>query len=197
MSYRSQPGQTCALVLGQHQDPNLLVCGIAAFRRPCSCVLVSQNAAWRTGACICVLVLVLAGALDISRAISGTNSYMEFDRDQINLAAEIRQKTPARALVLYAPTFNSPVFLTGRRSLLGYPGWAWSRGLDYTEREDQIRRIYRGDPEAAKLMRREHVDYVMIGPLERESMSANEVFFSHYAKIAEHGAYRLYKVSSD
>jgi hypothetical protein len=156
-----------------------------------------KNAAWRTGACICVLVLVLAGALDISRAISGTNSYMEFDRDQINLAAEIRQKTPARALVLYAPTFNSPVFLTGRRSLLGYPGWAWSRGLDYTEREDQIRRIYRGDPEAAKLMRREHVDYVMIGPLERESMSANEVFFSHYAKIAEHGAYRLYKVSSD
>jgi hypothetical protein len=119
------------------------------------------------------------------------------DRDQINLAAEIRQKTSARALVLHAPTFNSPIFLTGRRSLLGYAGWAWSRGLDYTEREDKIRRIYRGNPDVANLMRREHIDYVMIGPLERVSLSANEAFFSHYVKVAECGAYRLYKVSSD
>ena len=46
-------------------------------------------------------------------------------------------------------------------------------------------------------MRREHIDYVMIGPLERVSMSANEAFFSHYVKVAEYGAYHLYKVSSD
>lgn len=156
-----------------------------------------KNAVWRTAAFIFFLALVLAGALDIWRAIGGTTSYKEFDRDQTNFAAEIRQRTPARALVLYAPTFNSPVLLTGRRSLLGYPGWAWSRGLDYTEREKQIRRIYRGSPDAADLMRREHIDYVMIGPLERGSMSANEAFFSHYVKIAEYGAYHLYKVSSE
>ena len=156
-----------------------------------------KNGVWRTAACVFLLALVLAGALDIWRAIGGTTSYREFDRDQINIAAEIRQKTPARALVLHAPTFNSPIFLTGRRSLLGYAGWAWSRGLDYTEREDEIRRVYRGDPDAANLMRREHIDYVMIGPLERVSMSANEAFFSHYVKVAEDGAYHLYKVSSD
>ena len=156
-----------------------------------------KNGVWRSAACVFFLVLVLAGALDIWRAIGGTTSYREFDRDQINFAAEIRQKTPARALVLYAPTFNSPIFLTGRRSLLGYPGWAWSRGLDYTEREEKIRRIYRGDPDAADLLRREHIDYVMIGPLERVSMSADESFFSHYVKVAEYGAYDLYKVSSD
>jgi hypothetical protein len=156
-----------------------------------------KNAVWRTAACVFFLVLVLAGALDIWRVIGGTTSFREFDRDQIKLAAEIRQDTPARALVLFAPTFNSPVFLTGRRSLLSYPGWAWSRGLDYAEREDQIRRIYRGDPDAQNLMRREHIDYVMIGPLERASMSANEAFFSQYVKVAQCGPYDLYKVSSD
>ena len=156
-----------------------------------------KNGVWRTAACGFFLVLVLAGALDIWRAIGGTTSYKEFDHDQINLAAEIRQKTPARALVLYAPTYNSPIFLTGRRSLLGYPGWAWSRGLEYTERQDTIRRIYSGNPDADSLLRLEHIDYVMIGPLERISMSANEVFFSHYVKVAESGAYAFYKVSSD
>ena len=156
-----------------------------------------KNAIWRTAACVFLLVLVLAGALDIWRIIGGTTSYREFDRDQIDVAAEIRQKTSARALVLHAPTFNSPTFLTGRRSLLGYAGWAWSRGLDYTERENTIRRIYRGNPDAPDLMRREHIDYVMIGPLELVSMSANERFFSHYAKVADCGAYQLYKVSSE
>jgi uncharacterized membrane protein len=115
----------------------------------------------------------------------------------MKLAEDIRQKTPARSLVLHAPTFNSPVFLTGRRSLLGYPGWAWSRGLDYTEREDTIRRIYKGNVDAAELMRREHIAYVVIGPLERQSMSANEAFFSNYVKVSECGPYDLYKVSSD
>jgi hypothetical protein len=28
-------------------------------------------------------------------------------------------------------------------------------------------------------------------------MSANEVFFSHYVKVAESGAYELYRVSAD
>jgi hypothetical protein len=156
-----------------------------------------KNRVWRIAACVFFLVLVLAGALDIWRAIGGTTSYREFDRDQIELAGEIRQKTPARALVLHAPTFNSPVFLTGRRSLLGYPGWAWSRGLDYTEREDTIRRIYKGNLDAAELMRWEHIDYVIVGPLERLSMSANEAFFSHYVEVSKCGAYHLYKVSSD
>jgi len=156
-----------------------------------------KNGGWRIAAGGFFLVLVWAGALDVWRAIGGTTSYRVFDRNQIDLAVEIRQKTPARALVLYAPTFNSPIFLTGRRSLLGYPGWAWSRGLDYTERQDKIRRIYSGEPDADSLMRREHIDYVMIGPLERISMSANEAFFSHYVKVAESGAYDLYKVSSD
>jgi hypothetical protein len=159
--------------------------------------LFRKNRLWRIAACIFFLVLVLAGALDIWRAIGGTTSYREFDRDQIELAGEIRQKTPPRALVLHAPTFNSPVFLTGRRSLLGYPGWAWSRGLDYTEREDTIRRIYKGNLDAAELMRREHIAYVVIGPLERKSMSANEAFFSNYVKVSECGPYDLYKVSSD
>jgi hypothetical protein len=155
-----------------------------------------KNRLWRSVACVLLVVLVLAGVLDIWRAIGGTTSYKEFDRDQVKLATEIWQKTPVRALVLHAPTFNSPTFLTGRRSLLAYAGWAWSRGLDYAQREDKIRRIYRGDRDAANLLRQEHVDYVMIGPLELVSMSANQSFFSHYARVADCGAYQLYKVSS-
>lgn len=154
-----------------------------------------KKGAWRAASYVFLFVLTLAGTLDIWRAIGGTTSYREFDRDQISIADEIRQKTPPRALVLHAPTFNSPIFLTGRRSLLGYPGWAWSRGLQYTDREAEIQRIYRGDADAPDLMRSEHVDYVMIGPVERVSMSANEAFFGQYVKIAEHGTYRLYRVS--
>jgi hypothetical protein len=125
MSYRSQRGQACALAW---DNIKILIYWYVASLPFVALVLAfwyRKNGVWRTAACVFLLMLVLAGALDIWRAIVEATSYRGLDHDQINLAAEIRQKTPARALVLHAATFNSPIFLTGRRSLLGHAGWAW------------------------------------------------------------------------
>jgi uncharacterized membrane protein len=98
-------------------------------------------------------------------------------------------------VVLHAPTFNSPVFLTGRRSLLGYPGWMWSRGLSYAERGADVQRIYSGAPEADALLRHYGVDYVLIGPAELASLKVNEQFWSKYAILSQAGAYRFYQTN--
>src|ERR1051326_1550181 len=99
-----------------------------------------------------VVSLSLSGGLDIIRVLSGAEEYREFDTDAIAMAKTISNDMPATAVVLHAPTYSSPVFLTGRRSVLGYPGWAWSRGLDYTQREKDIKEIYAGGPNARKLL---------------------------------------------
>ena len=97
--------------------------------------------------------LLLAGALDVLRVVSEASEYQEFDAGGIAVAGAISAQAAPRAVVLHAPTYNSPVFLTGRRSLLGYPGWMWSRGLDYSQRSADIERIYSGEPEADALLR--------------------------------------------
>jgi hypothetical protein len=143
---------------------------------------------------VVLATLLLAGALDVLRVVSEASEYQEFDAQGIAAASLISAQTPARALVLHAPTYNSPVFLTGRRSLLGYPGWMWSRGLDYSERSTDIQRIYSGAPEAEALLRKYNVDYVLVGPMELASFKINEQFWSKYKTLSGPGAYRVYQI---
>jgi hypothetical protein len=138
--------------------------------------------------------LLLAGALDVLRVVSEASEYQEFDAQGIAVASLISAQTSPRSLVLHTPTYNSPVFLTGRRSLLGYPGWMWSRGLDYSERSADIQRIYLGVPEADALLQKYHVDYVLVGPMELASFKVNEQFWSKYKPLSQAGAYRIYKI---
>jgi hypothetical protein len=143
---------------------------------------------------VVLATLLLAGALDVLRVVSEASEYQEFDAQGIAAANLISAQTSPRALVLHAPTYNSPVFLTGRRSLLGYPGWMWSRGLDYSERSADIQRIYSGAPEAEALLRKYNVDYVLLGPMELASFKVNEQFWSKYKTLSQAGAYRVYKI---
>ena len=143
---------------------------------------------------VVLATLLLAGALDVLRVVSEASEYQEFDAQGIAAASVISAQTAPRALVLHAPTYNSPVFLTGRRSLLGYPGWMWSRGLDYSERSADIARIYLGAPEAEGLLRKYNVDYVLVGPMELASFKVNEQFWSKFKTLSQAGAYRVYQI---
>jgi hypothetical protein len=143
---------------------------------------------------VALATLLLAGALDVLRVVSEASEYQEFDAQGIAAASLISAQTGPRALVLHAPTYNSPVFLTGRRSLLGYPGWIWSRGLKYSERNADIERIYSGAPEADALLRKYNVDYVLVGPMELASFKVNEQFWSKYKTLSQAGMYRVYQI---
>ena len=139
--------------------------------------------------------LTLAGGLDILRVVSGATEYREFDPSGVAIAKLISDRAAPRAVVLHAPTFNSPVFLTGRRSLLGYPGWMWSRGLNVSQRQAEIGRMYAGAPDADALLRRYAVEYVLIGPEELTAMKANNEFWSHDSLLQQIGEYRLYRTN--
>ena len=129
------------------------------------------------------------------RVISRQTEFGEFDRDGIALATMIREETPATALLLNAPTWNTPVFLSGRRSLLGYTGHVWSRGLPYAEREADIARIYAGEPDAERLLEKYAIDYVVVSPVERGLLTVDDSFFERFTQVAEAGEYRLYDVT--
>jgi hypothetical protein len=156
-----------------------------------------QRGWMRAAAVLLFASLTAAGALDVWGVVSRSAEFREFDRDGIAFAEMIKQRTGPRSLILQAPIHNHPVFLTGRRALMGYPGHIWTHGLDYIEREQQIRQIYTGAPNAENLLARYGVEYVVVGPLERQlpQMQVNDSFFAKYAKVGEAGEYRLYKIT--
>ncbi len=157
--------------------------------------MLRARGAIRVGAVALVITLVLSGGLDVWRVISGQTEYQEFDSDGVAIANLILARTPPRSLILHAPTYNPPVFLTGRRSLLGYTGYIWAHGLDYGPREAAIKQIYAGSPEAEALLSKYGVDYVLVSPIERNYMPVSDAFFARFTEVAQSGGYRLFKIA--
>src|SRR4030095_6023499 len=139
--------------------------------------------------------VTLAGSLDVASIAFRFARYGVFNANGVRFAELIKQKTDPQSLIVHAPVHNHPVFLTGRRSLMGYPGHIWPHGLEFTERESEIRRIYAGAPEAADLLRKYKIQFAVVGPHERSVMSVNDQFFSRFTEIGEVGEYRLYKIT--
>lgn len=152
------------------------------------------RAAGRLAAVGSLAVLLLAGTLDVWRVVGGQTSYGQFDADGVAFAERIRATVPPDALVLHAATWNPPVYLTGRRSLLGYPGWIWAHGLPYADREADIALMYAGGPDALGIMRARGVEYVEVTPIERGMLEVDEAMFAGFPLVAEVGDYRLYRV---
>jgi hypothetical protein len=153
------------------------------------------HAATRAVSIVLLLVLTLAGALDVWRVVSEASEQREFDRAGVAFAEIIKSQTAPRSLILHAPTYNHPVYLTGRRALMGYAGHLWSQGINYTAREDELRRIYAGAPDAENLLAKYGIEYAVVSPLERSAVAVNEQFFRRFTKVGETGGYSLYKLT--
>jgi hypothetical protein len=156
---------------------------------------------WRQGrvervlAVVLFVVVTLSGALDVAGiALPRANEFQVFSPAGIRFAELVKEQTQPRSLVIHAPVHNTPVFLTGRRSLMGYPGHIWTHGLEFVRREGEIKRIYLGSPDADQLLRSYGVEYAVVGPHERTVTPINEAFFTKFQKVGEVGDYTLYKI---
>ena len=156
---------------------------------------------WRQGqvqrlvAAVLFVVVTLSGALDVAGiALRGNDEYQVFSQEGIRFAEVVKEQTQPRSLVIHAPVHNTPVFLTGRRSLMGYPGHIWTHGLEFVRREGEIKRIYLGSPDADLLLRDYGVEYAVVGPHERSVIPINDAFLSKFQKVGEVGEYTLYKI---
>jgi len=153
-----------------------------------------QDVLFKIAAGLCFVALIASGALDVWRVVSAQINYKVFDKDAVEIAKQIKVRTPPDAVFLNAPTYNTAIALTGRQSLMRYPGHLGSHGIDYGERESDVKRIYQGAADATGLMEKYGVNYVIVSPEERNLGSINEQFFSRYPIMAESGQYKVYKI---
>lgn len=162
---------------------------------------------WRNGtelkvvAGIFVVVLTLSGAIDVFRVVSGQINYGVFDKDAVEIANEIRTRTPANAVVLNAPTYNTATVLSGRVSLMRYDGHLSSHGIKYLERLGDVKAIYSGASNTDVLIAKYGIDYVLLGPevqnFARDPNSPfalNEEYFKKYQLLVQTAKYKVYKV---
>jgi len=174
----------------------LLVSGLAAA------TIISL---WRhpfPGTKVVALILVLAvtasGLLDSLKLLQVSPQEFPFlGQEEIKLAALVRQTTDPNAIFLTSDQHNHwiPV-LTGRQILMGFRGWLWSYGIDYSQREKDVTAMFQGGQTAKDLLTRYHVDYVVIGPSESVAFKANQPWFaSQYSLIFTTPHYQVYRLN--
>jgi len=155
---------------------------------------------WRLGGGLRVVsvaafvVLTFSGALDLWRVASRAITLPIILPDGEAFAEQIRASTPPRAVVLHAPTYASEVYLAGRRTVMGYPGHTWSQGLEVGTREEDVKRIYAGAPDARALLDGYGVDYVLVGPHERALEGFREEAFAGFPSPPSRAATRSNRV---
>jgi hypothetical protein len=100
-----------------------------------------------------------------------------FTRDEVTAAEFVRTQTAPRSLFLTAPSLHQPVLsLAGRAIVRGPTAWLWSHGYPFPEREADVRAIYTGREDVLDLLCYYQVDYIYVGPREREELRANQDF---------------------
>lgn len=151
---------------------------------------------WEYVAAAALVVLTLSGALDVWRTASAQTNFKVFETDAMKIAEQIKQKTDRKAMFLNGPIFNTAPVLTGRQSLMRYPGHLGSYGIDYGAREADVKQIYLGGANADQLLQKYNIDYVLVSPFEKNDLKANDEYFKKYPVIAESGPFKVYKIKN-
>ncbi|HLB78404.1 MAG TPA: hypothetical protein VJO72_15345, partial [Candidatus Dormibacteraeota bacterium] len=143
------------------------------------------------------LSLTLSGVLSLMQYLPPQGpSYVWFTSEQVQLAADVRRLTPPKAVFVTGEQPNNAIAdLAGRSVLMSYPGWLWSYGIDYSQREADLLRIYRGGAAALDLLHRYHADYLVIGPDERNTMQPDVDYFNaEFRLVLQTANYQIFAV---
>jgi hypothetical protein len=145
------------------------------------------------------LIASFSGMLDSLRLLQFKNiSLPMFNQEELGLAQKVRQETDTEAVFLTSDKHNHWVpALTGRQILMGYRGWMWTYGINYSQREKEIKIMFQGKPEAEELLQKYGISYVVIGPAELygDFMADQKYFAAKYPMAFESENYVVYKVN--
>ena len=139
----------------------------------------------------------LTGFMDIAPRVAAREKDLPviFD-DSARHLADFVIKTLPDQLILTSTTHLNPISsLSGRGVLLGYPGWLWTRGLNYSDRENEIKQFYQDPEQNSGILIKYSVGYVLLDLMAEKDYGADrKIFDGLFDKIFEDGQYVLYRV---
>ena len=127
------------------------------------------------------LMLIFSGLIDASKLLIPQDDpvlYL-FSFQDMEMMRVVREKTLPNSVFVTSNYHLNPIpVLTGRQILMGYPGWLWTYGIDYIDREWDVESIYSGGDRARALMNDYGVDFVVFDGIVNGTITrADETYF--------------------
>jgi hypothetical protein len=150
-------------------------------------------------AALLTVVLCLSGTVDLLRATDAEATAIPWaTADGLAVARWVRDELPRDAVLAVAPTNTHPVTaLSGHAVLSGYPGWTFDIGVpDWSERADDELAVLRGGDAGLAVAYTRHVEYLVIGPLERApDIDADDTWWAaHGTAVFRSGDWTVYRI---
>lgn len=142
-----------------------------------------------------IYLLIFSGSLDITRLIfvSGTR-YEIYSPQAIRLAEFVKRNTSQNAVFLSVDKFDNPVVtLAGRKVVVGYHGWLWTYGLNYAQRETDVRKMLAGQA-TQDYFKKYNVSHVIIFQNEQSNYTINQDYFRQYKLIYNQDGYEIFQI---
>lgn len=119
-----------------------------------------------------------------------------FDTNAQKMADYIKSNIPEQDQILTGNThLNLVSSLAGREVLEGYPGWLWTRGIDYGPREDDIKSFYANPSPESPTVSKYSIKYILLDDQARYDFGADPTIFDQtFSKVYEIGDYSLYRI---
>lgn len=115
-----------------------------------------------------------------------------YSKEDLGAADFIRNNIENRAIFLTGPQHSSPVLLAGRKILMGYQGYLWVHGINYSEREKDIKNMYQGN---RLLLDKYNVSYIFLDHEANRAYQPNKIYLDqNFSVIFESLNYKIYKV---
>lgn len=145
-----------------------------------------------------LLVSVWSGFLDTLRLSQYKKIRLKFfDNNELVLAEWVKNSTERSSRFLTADNHDHWVpVLTGRKIVLGFKGWLWTYGLDYSSQEKAVNRMFKGGVDAKEYLEEYGVDYVVVGRLEREREINEEFYEDNFKMVYELGETKIFQVTN-
>lgn len=144
---------------------------------------------------VSLIIILIPGILSVSRQMIIWDKI--FTTEDIAVAEYIKQSTPADAIFLTAPKHNMPVAaLAGRKIALGYTGWLWTYGINFSQTELDTRMILADDPRSSELLRQYSIDYIAITDDQAaEYQITIDALDQRYPTVYRNAQWHVYKVN--
>jgi uncharacterized membrane protein len=140
----------------------------------------------------------LADALSVS--VSANSGGLELSNaDDLAFAQQVRLATAKdpNGLIIAATNHDNPLSIaSGRNLYMGYEGWLWTYGINWSPRLNQIQKMYQANDEGLALLKEKNIHYIALGPQERDRFKPDEAKLEElFPTVVDFGDYKLLKVN--
>ncbi len=159
----------------------------------------SKKYVWptRIAGIIVFFLIIASGTIDAYWDVrTDLHSYQMFSQTEWQFAQWTKKNTDPHSIWLTSDQHNHWLYdLTGRQSVMTFRGWLWTHGYQYAQVEQDVTNMFAGNAQTIALLQKYNVNYVIIGPSERDKMDANEAFYiEHFPIVKEDETTRIYKI---